>query len=302
MYNNKKIKPFLKWAGGKRWLIGNYPHIFPTNFDKYIEPFLGSGAVFFFLEPKKAILSDANYDLIQTYKSIRKEHRKVWKKLLEHKRNHGHSYYYKVRSSRPRFDLTKSAKFIYLNRTCFNGIYRVNLKGEFNVPKGSKDNFIYPDDDFEKNSEILKHAQLRTNDFTVTINKATNGDFIYVDPPYTVKHNKNNFIKYNEKIFSWKDQIRLSKALKKAAKRGALILISNANHDSIKKLYSDSIWFKNSVNRYSFIASKSQYRKQTSELLISNYEIHVDKGNQEQNMETFKQKQQTEEAATLGNH
>jgi len=276
MHNSIKIKPFLKWAGGKRWLVDNFPNIFYYNFNKYIEPFLGSGAVFFHLKPKKAILSDSNYDLIQTYESIKGEPEKVWKKLLEHSRKHNDEYYYKVRASSPKLSATKAAKFIYLNRTCFNGLYRVNLKGEFNVPKGSKKTVIFPDDDFSKNSKLLNRAALCVNDFETIINKANDNDFIYVDPPYTVKHNKNNFIKYNEKIFSWKDQVRLSKVLTIAAERGAFILISNANHESIKQLYSDNLWYKKDVKRHSIIASKSQYRKKTSEILVSNYEISLD--------------------------
>ena len=291
MHNSIKIKPFLKWAGGKRWLVDNFSNIFHNNFNSYIEPFLGSGAVFFHLKPEKAILSDSNHDLIQTYESIKCEPNKVWKKLLEHSRKHTVEYYYKVRSSSPRMSAAKAAKFIYLNRTCFNGLYRVNLKGEFNVPKGSRKTVVFPDDDFGKNSKLLNQAALCANDFETVINKANDGDFIYVDPPYTVKHNKNNFIKYNEKIFSWKDQIRLSKVLKTAAERGAFILISNANHESIKQLYSDSLWHKKDVTRHSIIASKSKYRKKTSEILVSNYEIFLDIQSQSIKANDVKQKE-----------
>jgi DNA adenine methylase Dam len=130
------MKPFLKWPGGKRWLTNKHAHLFPKKFDTYIEPFLGSGSVFFHLAPKKALLGDTNQELIATYSGLRDDPMAVEDTLLMHEMNHCEAYYYSVRNSRPRTSHMKAARFIYLNRTCFNGIYRVNLNGTFNVPKG----------------------------------------------------------------------------------------------------------------------------------------------------------------------
>lgn len=265
------IEPFLKWAGGKRWLVYHHSEWFCHNAKRYLEPFLGSGAVFFRTEPKIGILSDLNADLILTYRALRDFPGEVWRTLKIHQRNHSANYYYQVRNARCRSVITSAARFIYLNRTCFNGLYRVNLQGNFNVPKGTKSSVVIPTDDFFRVSQLLKPTSLIACDFSETIAKANEGDFIYVDPPYTVRHNTNNFLKYNEQIFSWRDQQRLARDLDLAASRGASILISNADHPSIHGLYSAKYWQHFSVQRYSKLASSSSNRKLTTELVISNY-------------------------------
>ncbi|WP_244241138.1 DNA adenine methylase [Leptospira selangorensis] len=230
-------QPFLKWAGGKRWLIEKYPHLFKTEYKRLIEPFVGSGAVFFFLSPARAILNDSNTDLINTYISIKEDWKSVLKNLQKHQRNHSKEYYYTIRDREYVSRSAMAAKFIYLNRTCWNGLYRVNAKGSFNVPIGTRSSVILGNDDFEKVSNTLRKAKLFSNDFSKVIKDAKYGDFIFADPPYTVKHNNNGFIKYNESLFSWEDQLRLKEDLQSAVKRGAKALITNAFHPSIKELY-----------------------------------------------------------------
>lgn len=275
----RKISPFLKWAGGKRWLVASNPGVFTVPFNRYIEPFLGSGAVFFAIAPATAILSDSNRELIEAYVAVRDAPEKVYDLLRLHQRNHSQDYYYKLRDQRPRKPETKAARFIYLNRTCFNAIYRVNLKGVFNVPKGSKDRVLLPDDDFGSVSQLLKNAEISSSDFETTIARAGHGDFVFIDPPYTVKHNTNSFVKYNEKIFSWADQVRLEHASREAAARGASVLITNADHPSIHDLYDgDGLWTKTSVYRSSQIASDRRHRGTTTELLISNFDIGIARG------------------------
>lgn len=265
------MKPFLKWAGGKRWLVSNYSAWLRHDAKRYIEPFLGSGAVFFHLRPKCAILSDLNGDLISTYKSLREFPHEVKRELDVHQKMHNHDYYYYVRSQRPCSSIKQAARFIYLNRTCFNGLYRVNLKGVFNVPKGTKDKVVLPTDDFERISQILEAINILSCDFSYTVDQAKENDFLYIDPPYTVRHNNNNFLKYNEHIFSWSDQKRLAEKLEEAAKRGVSILISNADHPCIHELYSANFWQCTSVERFSRIASSAKHRKGTTEVVISNY-------------------------------
>jgi DNA adenine methylase len=255
------MKPFLNWAGGKRWLVANHAAMLNAPCNRLIEPFLGSGAVYFHLEPNKALLADANPRLIEAFAAVRDEPTEVLEYLMVHQSRHDSDYYYRVREQRLRKRATRAAQFIYLNRTCFNGLYRVNLNGRFNVPKGSKDAVLLPDDDFLGWSKLLRGAQLRVGDFAESIGEAGPGDLLYVDPPYTVKHNMNNFVKYNERIFSWADQIRLRDALVAATGRGARVILSNADHASD--------WAKTTLGRHSRLAASSDHRKPTTELVIS---------------------------------
>lgn len=265
------IAPVLKWVGGKRWFVSRYAGWLRQDSERYLEPFLGSGAVFFHLKPKFSILSDLNSDLIAMYQALKSEPREVWRQLKRHQRRHNMEYYYLVRQQKPRALVCRAARFIYLNRTCFNGLYRVNSKGVFNVPKGTQDKVIFPGDNFESVSNLLRSTRLVSSDFAETIMQAKKCDMLYVDPPYTVKHNNNNFLKYNEHIFSWNDQKRLASCLLGAAKRGACVLISNADHKCIRDLYGDMVWQCFSVSRFSGLSSSSKYRKEITELVISNY-------------------------------
>lgn len=268
--SNRKIIPFLRWAGGKRWLISRHTDLFPEKYNKYIEPFLGGGSVFFHLQPKEAILSDLNKELISTYQAIKEDPISLVKSLQKHARKHSQKYYYDMREKRPYSQKEIGARFIYLNRTCFNGIYRVNSNGEFNVPFGKKDNVLLDTDDFFHVSKILKNCTILHNDFEKTIDMANKDDFLFVDPPYTVAHNNNGFIQYNEKLFSWEDQVRLSKSLIEAKNRGVLIMMTNANHNNIRELYEDNFNLLD-LSRYTSISGQSKNRKSYSELIIRSY-------------------------------
>lgn len=263
----KPIMPFLKWAGGKRWLIENYPTLFPVEFNRYIEPFLGAGAVFFALKPKKSILSDLNKNLIDVYRAIRKDPNKVEKLLFCHHAKHCKEYYYEMRRKKLRTDATRAAQFIYLNRTCWNGLYRVNLNGEFNVPIGTKKSVVMDIDNYQGVAKLLKKARLEDKDFGPIISKAKEGDFVFIDPPYTVKHNNNNFRKYNEQIFSWEDQVRLRDMAFMAKEKGARVLVCNANNPVIRKLYRGFGKIK-VLYRNSYLAADPMKRQLTSEIAI----------------------------------
>lgn len=265
------LPPFLKWPGGKRWLIERHKDLLPHRINgRYIEPFLGGGAVFFHLRPQVAVLSDMNRDLIETYEAVRINRGAVVENLWDHHFLHQQSpdRYYAVRAEIPDTADTRAARFIYLNRTCFNGIYRVNRKGEFNVPRGNKTNVIMPDDDWHGWTKALQSAELHHSDFQPLIAQAEKGDFLFVDPPYTIHHNLNGFIKYNEVLFSWNDQIRLAESLDQARKRGAKILMTNANHESVRALYGRG--FKKAViSRFSSMSAKSEGRSSFEELIIT---------------------------------
>lgn len=260
--------PFLKWPGGKRWFIANHAQLLPTKFNRYIEPFLGGGSVFFHLKPTQALLSDLNPELIETYEAIRDGWSALSYRLAFHQANHCDKYYYTVRESRPRLPVTKAARLIYLNRTCFNGIYRVNLNGKFNVPRGTKKAVLLETDDFEQASALLANAEIRISDFEPIIDQANEDDLVFADPPYTVRHNVNGFLKYNEQLFSWDDQIRLADALARARERGAKVVLTNANHHSVRGLYRDRGFVLKAVSRYSSISADPKCRKQFEELVI----------------------------------
>jgi DNA adenine methylase len=271
VYNETQSSaPFLKWAGGKRWLASAYADLLPVSYKRYYEVFLGSGAVFFSMRPRQATLSDLNEELIECYSVLRDEWQNVVDRLHYHQRHHTKDYYYEVRNSKPRLLANRAARFIYLNRTCWNGLYRVNLRGEFNVPVGTKTNILLEVDNFEKLSTLLKTTKLLAADFEGVIDKARSGDFIFADPPYTVRHNCNGFVKYNEKIFRWEDQIRLRDSLVRASSRGCLVLLTNANHPSIIELYENDFELI-SLSRSSVIAADSKNRGMYEELVVKNF-------------------------------
>jgi len=264
----KKLIPIVKWAGGKRWLTKRHSVIFPDSYSRLIEPFVGGASVFLALQPKNAILADVNDELIITYRVIRDNWEVVLKGLEYHGRMHSKEHYYATRDATPTNPTDIAIRFLYLNRTCWNGLYRVNKKGKFNVPIGTKTSVLLDTDDFEQLSEALQgDISILNQDYSKTMDQVERDDFVYIDPPYTVNHNKNGFLKYNEKIFSWKDQLLLRDKVDDAARLGAKIIISQASHESITELY-QSIGLIQKVTRSSILAGDSRYRKKVEELII----------------------------------
>jgi DNA adenine methylase len=248
--------------------VSRCSHLFEgVKFERYFEPFLGSGAVFFFLKSDQPFLSDINPDLIETYTAIRDMPDEVVSLLGEHHRNHCKQYYYFIRGDNPSSLAERAAKFIYLNRTCWNGLYRVNLKGEFNVPIGTKKKVILETDDFQEVSELLKKATITPMDFEDAIDQADRNDFVFVDPPYTVCHNNNGFLKYNEDIFSWDDQVRLKDSVARAHDRGARVVVLNAYNESVIELYKE---FPRLIrlDRSSVLSGKAANRRRVEELAV----------------------------------
>lgn len=264
------LPPFLKWAGGKRWLVEKHDYLLSKNYRRFIEPFLGSGAVFFKLQPKKSILADKNERLIEAYLAIKEDWESVQNLLQEHHEKHSKEYYYFIRAEQFNSIEARAAQFIYLNRTCWNGLYRVNLKGEFNVPIGTKKYACLSSDNFKQTAKTLKNSVLIAGDFELAIGQAKEGDFVFVDPPYTVKHNFNGFVKYNESIFSWDDQVRLRDAVKAAISRGAQVLVTNAFHESVKSLY-DGLGELITLDRSSVISGKNTGRGRYEEMIVKCY-------------------------------
>jgi DNA adenine methylase len=235
-----EVKPFLKWAGGKSWLIKDYRHLFPTNYQKYIEPFLGGGALFFGLEPRIAVLSDCNKELIETYLAIRDDWQLVSNLLKGHSERHNDEYYYHVRGQNIHDIYESAARFIYLNRTCWNGLYRVNRDGKFNVPRGTKNSVIMSSDDFGSISQLLKRVELASDDFSSAMAKAGPGDFVFLDPPY-VTGSDAKFKKYNGKVFDNKDLKRLFVSIEEARYKGAKIIMTYHDPVIVEEYFGHSV-------------------------------------------------------------
>ena len=223
--------------------------------------------MFFESQPSNAVLSDANKRLIELYIVIRDNLDEFEHLIKQHASAHSKNYYYEIRSKELETPVSRAAQFLYLNRTCWNGLYRENLRGQFNVPIGTKQTVIFQADNFLAWSKALQRAHLLHRDFEVAINEAREGDFVFVDPPYTVRHNMNGFVKYNQNIFAWSDQIRLRDALLRAVRRGVLFAVTNADHESIRELYA-GIGEQRQLTRHSVIAGKAAYRGRSTELLI----------------------------------
>jgi DNA adenine methylase len=260
---------FLKWPGGKRWFISGYATVLPTTFGRYFEPFLGGASVFFYLQPEQAVLGDTNADLIELFKVMAWKRKRLERLLRKHQEGHGKRYYYRVRDTIPTDRVEQAARTLYLNRTCFNGIYRVNHAGQFNVPKGVRKTIVRETDDFATAARLLRRVELRVSDFEMLIDEAQRGDLVFADPPYIVGHNNNGFVKYNEKLFKWEDQVRLAKALHRAWDRGVKVVATNACHPAIEKLYPQPSFSLRRVKRYSSISADAEGRCQFQELIIT---------------------------------
>lgn len=264
---NVKNPPLLKWPGGKRGLLKHLLPLIPTKFGKYFEPFVGGGALFFAIQPKNGTIADNNLDLINCYLQIRDHADELIERLARLKNTK--EDYYSTRRNNPKDAIDRATRLIYLSTLSFNGIHRVNLKGEFNVPYGYKTYLRPCDPERIRNiSKALSSVNILCSDFEFTVQNAERGDLIYFDPPYTVSHNNNGFIKYNSKIFSWDDQIRLAGVAKNLSNRGCQVIVSNANHSSIVDLYSNFQMQK--VERPSVIAASSKYRGYVTECIFFN--------------------------------
>jgi DNA adenine methylase len=264
MEASQVARPLLKWAGGKRALTTEITPLL-QGYKRYYEPFFGGGAVFFQLDPSHSVLGDLNPELINCYEVTKNKPEDLIDKLRRLKNSE--ETYYEVRASSPRSTVSRAARFIYLCTLSFNGIYRVNLSGQFNVPYGHKGHLNPCDSALIRSvSQQLQSCELVCADFKVVAKDATAGDCVYFDPPYTVAHGNNGFVKYNEKIFSWKDQERLETFARKLANRGVKVVISNADHPSLRNLYKD---FKvETVERWSKISAAAIGRKKITECIF----------------------------------
>jgi DNA adenine methylase len=276
------IRPFLKWAGGKRQILPALRENIPDDLGAlvYFEPFVGGGALFCDLRPQRAVLNDFNPDLILTYKVIRDNAKELVKALKFHEKNVSEEYFYKVRAldrdtkifSRLT-DVEKAARLIFLNKTCYNGLYRVNSSGFFNVPFGDYKNPLICDEpnlyalhDFLSQTDVT----IKNEDFEIAVSKAGKGSFVYFDPPYHSPENK-NFTKYQKGDFREQEQLRLRDVLIRLSEKGAKCLLSNSDTKFIRELYSHKKLKIITVEAKRTINSVPTGRGSVRELLIRNY-------------------------------
>ncbi|UZE92214.1 MAG: Dam family site-specific DNA-(adenine-N6)-methyltransferase [Methanosarcinales archaeon] len=270
-----KSMPFVKWVGGKRNLLDYILPNFPNEYNHYYESFIGGGAVFFSIpnKPENTTISDNNFELIIAYKVIQKEPQPLIKLLKTHQKNHSKDYYNKIRSQEPSDQVEMAARLIYLNKTCYNGLYRVNKQGKFNVPMGSyKNPNIMQEDNILACHEALKNTKLLYKDFDEIEPKKN--DFIYCDPPYHPT-SENSFTSYTKQNFTETDHVRLRDYLMKLVKNGVYIMLSNSNTKFIRDLYNSDKFHKEIVYAPRLVSCKPDSREHVEELLITNYPINI---------------------------
>jgi len=274
-------KPFVKWAGGKRQLIPILNENLPKTFGTYYEPFLGGGALLFHIlterNAQKCNISDLNSDLVLTYTTIRDRIDELISSLKSHDKKYqkdSKSYYYSVRESNPRSEIEKTSRLLFLNRTCFNGLYRVNSKGKFNVPLGSYTNpNIVNEDNLRSVSTILHSSKvaIKCRDFESVLRDAKKGDLVYFDPPYQPVSDTANFTSYTNKNFTYDDLNRLAELCLELDSKGCKVLLSNSDSKEVAEIFSDKPWKINKVQANRSINSNSKKRTGHFELLIKNY-------------------------------
>ena len=270
------IKPILKWAGGKRQLLNTINRLKPQDFNRYIEPFCGGAAVYFNLCPNNAIIGDKNRDLINCYKQVRDNLSYVKRELNLHTKYHNEKYYYEMRdkfnarrrNSKLKLNSVDAALMIYLNKAGFNGMFRENLKGDFNIPSGKKKSVIlYENDNLEKCSKQLKYTEILCADFEDIAKEAKTNDFVFFDSPYD-----DTFHTYQAGGFTKTDHERLANLFYDLTNRGVYCMLTNNATDYIKSLYTDQRYSGKEVNVRRMISSNSS-RPIETEIIITNYPI-----------------------------
>ncbi len=275
------MHPFVKWAGGKTQILEKIEELMPKKYNRYFEPFVGGGALLFDIAPKDFVINDFNNELIQAYKCFTDEtdYSMLIKLLDEYQNNHSEEQYYLTRAmdKEPDFNslpiYQRAARMIYLNKSCFNGLYRVNSKGYFNVPSNKKKIVnCYNESNFLEIVEYFKNSKYKilNGDFEKAVEEVQKGDFVYFDPPYDTWEDKDSFTSYAKNPFGKDEQVRLANVFKKLSQKGAYVMLSNHNTEFIQKLYSGFHIYIIEAKR--MINSKASGRGNVEEVIITNYE------------------------------
>lgn len=279
-----KGKPFVKWAGGKRQIIDKLKEYVPDEYDTYYEPFVGGGALLFELAPKKAVINDLNEELMNVYNCLCNEEKfkKMCNLLNHYEAEHSEEFYYEIRNKDKNknaynrlSDYTKAARTIYLNKACFNGLYRVNSKNEFNVPFGKKTKInTYEGSNLITVSNYLtmNDIKIQSVDFEESLKTAKKGDFVYIDPPYD--SDTSTFNNYTEDGFGKEEQRRLAQVYKDLDKRGVYVMLSNHNTTLINELYKN--YHIHIIEAKRNINANGKKRGKVDEVIITNYENKKD--------------------------
>ncbi len=272
----REAKQFVKWAGGKKQLLPQLLAFSPPKFENYFEPFVGGGALFFKLHYlgriKKSYLNDLNENLVTAYKIIKDKPQELIKELSSGKYKNEKETFYKIREEEPKDKIKTTARFIYLNKTAFNGLYRENSKGKFNVPFGKYANpKILDKDNILAVNKALQTDEITCLDFEKAVAKTKNRDFVYFDPPYYPISKTSSFTSYTKQDFTKKDQERLFECFKRLDKKGCLVMLSNSYSPLIKNLYKD--FNQRTVMAGRAISCKGEGRGKIKELIVTNYQI-----------------------------
>jgi DNA adenine methylase len=261
------IPPLLRWAGSKRKLLHVLSQYCPSTFGKYIEPFAGSACLFFFLRPDEAVLGDFNPSLIETYGSVARAPHAIFQRLSGFPQTD--EFYYRLRAVKPATlkPLDRAARFVYLNRFCFNGVFRTNLNGDFNVPKGTRTGVLPTDQELSMNAAALRKAHLIAGDFEKTIETAVAGDLVYLDPPYSLSEDRNRG-EYGYGAFSSDDLPRLETTLKALDQKNAHFLLSYRCSKLVRERF--GCWQQRTLTVRRHVAGFSEDRRNVREMLISN--------------------------------
>ena len=277
-----KAQPFIKWVGGKRTLVKRLGKMMPENFNNYFEPFVGGGAFLFhlyseeILKNKEKTIFDINSELINTYKVVKNNPNELIKNLKEYKLKHNKEFYYKIRlldrkeGFKTSDEILRATRFIYLNKTCFNGLYRVNKSGYFNVPVGSYKNPNIADEEVILNaSKALRNVDIYNSSYDKVLEFAQKRDLVYFDPPYYPLNRTSNFTSYSENDFLEKEQEELFNVFERLAKKGVFVMLSNSDTPYIKELYKN--YDINIVDMNRFINSKANGRGKVSEVVVRSW-------------------------------
>lgn len=269
----KSAGPFLKWAGGKARLLSQLDEYFPMDWDRYHEPFLGGGAVFFHLQPDKARLSDGNARLIDAWKAIKEQPYELLDRIDELRARHSEDFYYQCRArfNEPGLDpLDNAALMLYLNKTCFNGLYRENRRGEFNVPFGKHKNpTVAVPEQIMAVSRRLRGIKIEHADFRSVLDTARAGDFIYMDPPYVPISDTAAFTSYLSGGFGPKLQATLADTFRELERRGCMVMLSNSDCPEVRELYKD--WRIETVSAPRSISRVGSTRQPVSEVVVCSW-------------------------------
>ncbi len=265
-----QMTTFIRWAGGKNWLVPYVQELIKDlEYNNYHEPFMGGASVFFSIEPpQRSFLSDVNNELVEAFCAVRDNPQRVIGYLKEYKVDS--ESYYAIRESSPRGKYQRAARFLYLNTYSFNGIYRVNQQGKYNVPYGHRENVSINYDRLLEASERLKNVEVRCQDFESSKTLIQQGDLVFLDPPYTVSKEANSmFIKYNSKLFSLDDQYRLARLVDYIIDQGAYFILTNAAHEKIMEIFQGKGRLI-TRERNSLIGGKKAYRGKVQEFIFTN--------------------------------